>query len=679
MRLRTRLILAFLLLAVVPLAGATLYSYHSSLRALQEAAEAESGELAREMETRVATVTADLRRRIDRLSGLPHWALGGETRPEPESIRRLLLAEMGDAARYLERIEFLPVVPTPAAPPARVRPPSGEGGRDLGVQIQLSEDLADEAGAAPAGPEAPLQFEADPQGALVLRRAAPPALETGRPPEPAPAPDPPDAGSEIARAFETLARDLEARQRLREAGIPVPAADEQEMGDRLREDLGLPRLGAERAGAVKAQISSREVLRQVMSRTRRDRGEIPFALDRRGNLYTPDPADRPKLEPLGLPESVRGGGPPADGALRGDWVTVLREDPNTGLYFGIARPVGRSLAQLRATAARNLGIGLGLVGTALLGILPLSGRMTRNLARLTRGAESLARGDLEARVPVRSRDEFGALSAAFNRMAAELGESQRRLVEQERIRRELEIGRQIQRDLLPRAALRLPRLEVQGISVPAREVGGDFFNYFALPEGATAVLVGDVSGKGVGAALLMANIQASLKAMLAGGVDLGRLVGRLDLEVEASTPAEVYCTLFVAVIDASGSEIRYVNAGHNPPFLLAPGGAARRLHAGGRPVGLLPGPGYPQESLPLSEGSVLFLYTDGVVESESPEGEPFGMDRIEALLRASRTAPLEDLLAAVDGAVRAHRAGGEAADDATLLAVRLDAARHAPA
>ena len=124
------------------------------------------------------------------------------------------------------------------------------------------------------------------------------------------------------------------------------------------------------------------------------------------------------------------------------------------------------------------------------------------------------------RVPVRSRDEFGLLAGAFNKMAEELGEGQKRLVQQERLQREVEIARQIQQELLPRGSLMLPLAEVKGFSIPAREVGGDFFNYFALPGGEMAILVGDVSGKGVPAALLMANVQALLKAQLPLGRDL---------------------------------------------------------------------------------------------------------------------------------------------------------------
>jgi sigma-B regulation protein RsbU (phosphoserine phosphatase) len=326
---------------------------------------------------------------------------------------------------------------------------------------------------------------------------------------------------------------------------------------------------------------------------------------------------------------------------------------------------------MRRTAVRNLAWGLALVGMALLGILPLSRRMTQDLTRLAAGAERLASGDLEARVPVRSRDEFGRLAATFNRMAEELAADRERRIQQERLRKELELSRRIQQELLPKAPFRAPCVEALGLSIPAREVGGDFFDYFALADGELALLIGDVSGKGIAAALLMANLQATLRARLPLERDLTALACRLDDELGQAGRA--YLTLVLAVLDTRTRRLRYVNAGHNPPFLLRQGGPLDRLPATGRPVGLLPGGGYEERQLTMQAGDALFFYTDGLADAENTAGEAFG-GQLELLLREPCGDDLARLLARLESEVRAHAGGADLADDATFVVLKTSLA-----
>jgi sigma-B regulation protein RsbU (phosphoserine phosphatase) len=225
--------------------------------------------------------------------------------------------------------------------------------------------------------------------------------------------------------------------------------------------------------------------------------------------------------------------------------------------------------------------------------------------------------------------------------------------------------------MLPRETLRLGRTEVKGVSIPAREVGGDFFNYFLLPDGEIALLVGDVSGKGVSAALLMANIQATLRARLALEGDLVALIDTIDREVEANTPRGVFLTLFVAVLDPKARTLRYVNAGHNPQYLLRGTGELERMTGTGLPVGLFAGHGYRQRSLTLADGDLLFFYTDGMVEVEDEAGDFFGPERLEGLLARAHDEGIDHLLARVESAVRGFRGAVEPFDDATMMALRL--------
>ena len=410
----------------------------------------------------------------------------------------------------------------------------------------------------------------------------------------------------------------------------------------------------------------RLLLRAILSGAERRQGAIPFARDPDGRVYAPEPADEALLEELGQVP-----GKPVTRRDAGEWVVAERPDPETGIVIAVARPVGPALQEMRRTAANNLALGLGLALLALVGILPLSHRMTRHIASLTDGARRLAAGELDVRVPVPHGREFRHLAQTFNLLARDLRRNQERLLEQERLRKELEIGRRIQVELLPRGPLLGPFAEVGGISIPAREVGGDFFNYFPLREDEVAILVGDVSGKGVGAALLMASLQATIRARLGAETDLARLVEALDHEMGSEEPLAPYYTLFLALLDGRSGRLRYVNAGHNTQFVLRRDGLAERLESTGRPPGLYPGGGYEERTVEMGDADALFLFTDGLVETEDETGEPFGMSRLEALLKVHRGSDLPALLAHVDAAVRGHRGPAEAADDATMVALRF--------
>ena len=423
-------------------------------------------------------------------------------------------------------------------------------------------------------------------------------------------------------------------------------------------------------GQVNADINLPNLLATVFTTTRREQGEVPFAVDANGQLYTPSEADRVVISSLNT--RAAGGGTPPGTTLLSDWVVVTTADPTgTGLKFGIARPLGDALDDLRRSSARNAALGLGLIGLALIGIVPLSSRLTRNLSRLSDGVEQLARGDYHVRVDVSSKDEIGRLASAFNSMAADVEQHQRAAVEQERLRHELALGRQIQHDMLPQSPLRIGLTEVRGVSVPATEVGGDFFNYFQTPSGRIALIVGDVSGKGVGAALLMANIQASLRTRFALGQDLASLARELDVDIGASTPGSVYSTLFVGLLDPDGLTLDYVNAGHNPQFVLRAGGVLERMESTGMPIGLLPGHPYAERRVALSAGDVLFFYTDGCVEAENPAGDMFGSARLEQVLTEASATTADDILARVEEQVKGFRSGREPFDDATMMVVKV--------
>jgi sigma-B regulation protein RsbU (phosphoserine phosphatase) len=425
-------------------------------------------------------------------------------------------------------------------------------------------------------------------------------------------------------------------------------------------------------GRANATLNLDRTLHAILGLARRDQGEIPFAIDRQGALYAPNTEDKGRLQTLGVERTaqVAAAGTPR---RNGDWIIVARKAPG-GIIFGIARPLADSLREIRRASVRNLGLGLLVIALAFVGIIPISHRMTQHLTSLTAGVRQLAGGNFATRVPVRSADEFGALATAFNQMAGDLERHQALVIGQERLRRELELSRLIQTEMLPRAALRSGPAEIAGISIPAREVGGDFFNYFVLPDGRLALLVGDVSGKGVSAALLMANIQATLRALLPHETDLARLADRLDREVDQNTPGSVYLTLFLGILEMDGHLLRYVNAGHNPQFILRGTGGIEQLGSTGMPIALYSGHGYREARVVLAAGDLLFFYTDGLVETENERGEMFGAERLQQMLSAQLPQDVDALLHQVEAQVVAFRGNAEPFDDATMMALRISAA-----
>ncbi len=661
MSLRTRLIIAFLLLSVLPLSAVTFLSYTSSVRAFELAARREATESATDVSRRMEMVTADVGRRMDRL-----FVAGTDSplrpfTPDPQSIRDRVGALLGDTAALVERVEFHPApglpsppdpvagsvpVPIPPSAPRRGGPgPGGGGGRrgpppgsqvivmDIPRIVEEARQAAAAQGVAPADPKIGRLVEKRIEQQLAANQAG------------------------LTRIAEEMTRDAALADARR-----APVAQGQNIEVAVQKDGRV-------IGRANARLNMDRTLRMVLGFARRDQGEISFAVDRAGTLYTPEATDAPQLKTLGVEQTALVA---AEGTPRrtGDWIVVARRAPN-GIIFGIARPIGESLREIRRASVRNLGFGMLVIALAFIGIVPISHRMTQRLTTLTRGVQQLAGGDFRTRVPVGSRDEFGALAGAFNQMAEDLERHEAAAVQQERLRRELELSRLIQTEMLPSAPLRTGAVSIAGISIPAQEVGGDFFNYFLLPDGRLAMLVGDVSGKGVGAALLMANIQATLRARLPHEHDLSTLADRLDGELERNTPGAVYLTLFLAIFDLDTGLLRYVNAGHNPPVVLRQGGSIDTLDATGMPIALYAGHGYTERRVTLQPGDLVFFYTDGLVEAENAAGDMLGFEPLQRLLASADRATVESVLRDMEHHVAEFRGTVELADDATMMALAI--------
>jgi len=270
------------------------------------------------------------------------------------------------------------------------------------------------------------------------------------------------------------------------------------------------------------------------------------------------------------------------------------------------------------------------------------------------------------------------------RVGASLEKKRLRDREQARSRRmqkDLEVGARIQRDFLPESLPTVPGYEFAARFEPAREVGGDFYDAFRLPDGAVAIVLGDVCDKGVGAALFMALFRSLIRAVSAsqiGSHTVEMLESRVlhavtvtnDYIANTHGRANMFATLFVGALDPATGTIAYVNGGHEPPRVVRAGGTVRTmLPPTGPAVGMLPEIPFTAGTIVLQPGETLLVLTDGITESRAPNGMLFGDDATDALLTASADSA-EILLDRVLDAVHVHAAGDPAADDVTLLAVR---------
>ncbi len=235
----------------------------------------------------------------------------------------------------------------------------------------------------------------------------------------------------------------------------------------------------------------------------------------------------------------------------------------------------------------------------------------------------------------RTQDE---LAHAHEELAARVTEIEalNRLLHEDKNRMDAEfrLGRQIQRRLLPEPPGDWHDVDLAVSSVPCFELGGDYHDFIDLPDGDLGLAIGDVSGKGMGAALIMSSAQAALRVAAPTEPDLARLIARLDALLFRTTLKAKFATFFFARYSRSGGVLHYVNAGHNPP-LVSSRGTIMRLEATGPPLGIMGGSSFREASCPFEVGSTLYLYSDGFNEAENPDGEEFGLNRWEALVGES--------------------------------------------
>lgn len=266
-----------------------------------------------------------------------------------------------------------------------------------------------------------------------------------------------------------------------------------------------------------------------------------------------------------------------------------------------------------------------------------------------------------------------ALFANQAAIALENARLHREALERERLEREMHLAAEIQRQILPKGAPSVPGYQIVGWNRPARQVGGDYYDLLALPDGRVELVVGDVSGKGIPAALMVSTLHSALRLLLDQAGFGPSLLERLNRHILESSAANKFITMLMAELEPRTGLLRYLNAGHNPGFLVrAADGRVEELSSSGVPLGLLPNSRYQPRELVVEPGDIVCLYSDGITEAESIDEEELGTERLIELLRKHKGLTLQEVLETIQGAVTRFATGMPQYDDQTVVLLRRE-------
>jgi serine phosphatase RsbU (regulator of sigma subunit) len=721
MRIRSQLILAAFVLAVVPLAAIVTYSYHSSRRALESAYRREAERLTRQMDRRLVAIRAELDQRMTFVSALAQ----DNTAADVGNI----VTVMSDASALVDALEYKPVIPPPPPEPTEETPPPQVSAPPPPAEVAVrGEPVVID---LPPVPEFPQYVISEDQQEIIAEvgRLAAELQKEGLSPD-----DREDLRRELESSKQELREVVEAnsgqfraqmaeaeaamreRERIiqqRQAGkiqgvrvapaaVVAPIArPHHNMREATPKELANSAVSAKKTalllgrhfeapvrkqgevvGQLTARISPEQVIRRVLGGATEDRSEVPFALDREGSLYTRNSEERVQLEALGIPQRVRKGQSVKN--IEG-WIVSTSVDPQSGLKIGVARPMD-NLDELRNTAARNFGLGIGLITLALIGIVPLSNHLTRDVKLVTEGAERIAHGDLMTRLPVKTKNELGQLARAFNRMAEDLSIQQQLLVEQERARKEqelqqrllavdnerktieLEDARRFQLSMLPKEVPRHEAYDVAVFTRTATEVGGDYYDFHvAAPK--LSVTIGDATGHGAKAGTMVTVV----KTLFAGYdgetspavflADAAEKIKRMDL-------GRMAMALSLGRFD--GKKLTVGSAGM-PPVLVHRAAllTVDEIALSATPLGTF-GSDYPEADVTLASGDTVLFLSDGFPELMNHAGQQLGYPGALDAFAAAAGAPTADgVIAALADTARRYHGDAAPNDDVTFVVVRV--------
>jgi len=326
--------------------------------------------------------------------------------------------------------------------------------------------------------------------------------------------------------------------------------------------------------------------------------------------------------------------------------------------------------------------GLSLVGflLLLLVIIMIAGSITRPLRELAKATEGIAAGDLDVPFPpIKSRDEVGVLTSAFAHMQGSLKHYIKDLTEttaaKERIESELKVARDIQMGMLPKVFPPFPgmtQFDIYATLEPAREVGGDLYDFFFVDEDHLCFTIGDVAGKGVPAALFMTVTQTLSKTKAAKGRSPGEILTKVNEDLSMENPSFMFVTLFMGILNIRTGELEFCNGGHNPPYLVSASDMIKPMAlTDGLALGIEKDFFYQSKKTWLGPGDTVFLYTDGVTEAMNPEKELFSQKRLEQALSEVKDQPLDQMASGIMERIKTFSQGEPQADDITIMILRF--------
>ncbi len=347
---------------------------------------------------------------------------------------------------------------------------------------------------------------------------------------------------------------------------------------------------------------------------------------------------------------------------------------NTGWTLGVFFPEEMLMAKVWELSRWVLIFGAIGFALFLAVVLLIARSITHPIKALDDATEILAAGNLDAPLPrIKGEDEVARLAQSFTKMRDDLKLYIEESVEKKKMEEQLALARQIQQGFLPQTLPATPGIEVAGHCEFCLEIAGDYYDVIAWEDNKTILAVGDVSGKGAGAALLMANLQASLRTSLPRMAELDNVVHTINNLIDTNTPSGQFITFFVATYDPATRKLTYVNAGHNPPLLFrADGTTIEELgEGGGLFLGGMPDMPYEKIEIQLEKDDLLFMFTDGVTEAFNAKEEEFSEEGVKEYIASFRDKPLHNILTGLRKRVIRFQGKETFDDDFTMLIMRV--------